>query len=686
MAHRTGPSSARRRPLRRLLRLALAFTLLLLLGAGGLLLYLSHKDLPPIPDDLRSRLYDVRGEELAVFSGSGQTRDPVPLNAVSPYLIQATLSIEDRHFYHHAGFDLKGMGRAVLANLESGRRSQGASTLTQQLARNLYLSHEKTWTRKMREAMYTLQIEMKYSKDDILHMYLNEIYYGHGAYGIEAASRMYFGKSASELNLAESALLAGIPKGPTYYSPYAHPDNAKRRQELILSIMADLGKITPEQAKSAKAESLALKPRSEGAAAADPAPYFRDYVASSAASLLGMSVDEMEHSGLRVYTTLDPDKQRAAETAVAQGMAGATGLETALVSVDPRTGYIQAMVGGVQYRTNSYNHALAVTRQPGSSFKPVMYLTALASKEMTGLTVFNSQPTLFHYDHNRKTYQPRNFGDKYLGEITMGQAIAASDNIYAVNTMMKIGTERVIETARKLGIDSPLGNVPSLALGTSPVSPLEMASAFGVIANGGARLPVTAILKIADADGHTLYSAPTPKAEQAVDPAAAYVLTRLMEGVFETGGTGNRVASVLKRPVAGKTGTTDTDAWMVGFTPELATAVWVGYDKGREIATADGRRAAPIFARYTEQALAGVPPKIFPIPQGVVSLYIDPQSGKLATADCPGKKLMAFIAGTEPKDYCPLHGKPAKTSPAGQQAADEEDRSWWSDLKRWWMN
>lgn len=678
-----------RRRFRRLFRLLAFMTLLLLLAAGGLLGYLYQKDLPPVGDDVRSKLLDSRGNVLTTFTSDGRSRDPVQLNQISPLLIQATLAVEDRKFYDHTGFDLKGMARAVLANLEAGERTQGASTLTQQLARNLYLTHEKTWTRKTKEALFTMQLEMKYSKDEILNMYLNEIYYGHGAYGIEAAARMYFGKAAADLNLPESAMLAGIPKGPTYYSPYTHPDNAKKRQEIILSSMAEVGDITPAAAQAAAKQPLSFKPQGEKNTTVI-APYFRDYVRMLAIDTLQFSSDELEQGGLNVYTTLDPDMQKAAEAAVDKGMDGSSELETALVSIDPRTGYIKAMVGGKNYRSNQFNHALATTRQPGSSFKPIMYLTALSSRTMTGLSVFNSQPTLFHYDNNRKTYQPRNFGDKYLGEINMRQAIAASDNIYAVNTIMKIGADQVAELANKMGIGSPLQPVPSLALGTSPVSPLEMASAFAVIGGGGVKQPATAILKITDSKGNLLYEAPQGQGEEVVEPAAAYVLTRLMEGVFESGGTGNRVASILKRPVAGKTGTTDTDGWMVGFTPELSTAVWVGYDKGREIATSDGRRAAPIFAEFTEKALENVPPKIFPIPDGVVSVYINPQSGKLATAACPDKELETFISGTEPTEYCDLHGEgsvvtPEESSP-GSAAPVKEEHSLWNDIKRWWMN
>lgn len=679
----------KRHRLRRLVRLLAAMTVLLLLAAGALLGYLYNKPLPPIGDDIRSKLFDSRGNVLTTFTTDGRSRDPVALNQIAPQLIQATLAVEDRKFFDHFGFDLKGMARAVLANLEAGERTQGASTLTQQLARNLYLTHEKTWTRKSKEALYTMQLEMKYSKDEILNMYLNEIYYGHGAYGIEAASRMYFGKAAADLSLAESTMLAGIPKGPTYYSPYTHLENAKKRQNIILSSMVEVGDITAAQAAAAAQETLSFKPQDQKNTTV-LAPYFRDYVRGLVIDTLHISNDELELGGLNVYTTLDPDMQQAAEEVVDKEMDADSELETALVSVDPRTGYIKAMVGGKNYRTNQFNHALATTRQPGSSFKPIMYLTALSSKTMTGLSVFNSQPTLFHYDNNRQTYQPKNFGDKYLGEINMRQAIAASDNIYAVNTIMTIGADNVAEMAARMGISSPLQSVPSLALGTSPVSPLEMASAFAVIGNGGIKQPATAILKITDSQGNVIYEAPQAEGEKVVEPAAAYVLTRLMEGVFESGGTGNRVASIIKRPVAGKTGTTDTDGWMVGFTPELSTAVWVGYDKGRDITTSDGRRAAPIFAEFTEKALANVPPKIFPIPDGVVSVYINPQSGKLATAACPEKELETFISGTEPTEYCDQHGTEGATPPAEgtTETADpvKEEHSLWNDIKRWWMN
>jgi 1A family penicillin-binding protein len=666
----------------RVLGAVLAF--LLLLAAGGLAagwFWLGSQSLPAAYISQTSYIYDSRGGVVAALHAGGHRR-PVELSEISPYLVQATLAIEDRRFFEHHGIDLRGLARAAFVNLRSLSAKQGASTLTQQLARNLYLSHERTWSRKLREAVYAAQLEMKYDKTEILTMYLNQIYYGHGAYGIEAAAERYFGKRAAELTLAESAMLAGVPKGPRYYSPFRDMKNAKDRQRLVLNAMVGQGVITREEADAAYREVLHFRPL-ESDGGEGYAPWFRDYVRMLVVDRLGIDERLLTEGGIRVYTTLDPDIQAAAEAAVKNGIPSDSGQQAALVAIDPRNGHIKAMVGGRDYSVNQYNRVFATTRQPGSSFKPFVYLTAL-ERGMTPVTRFRSEPTVFTYDEGRKTYEPRNHNDHYfMDEIDMRTAIASSDNIYAVHTIMAVGPENVVATARRFGIESPMQPVPSLALGTFPVSPFEMASAFGALAAGGVRHEPVAILRIEDRSGRVLYEA-QPGSTRVASPAHAYVLTRLLESVFEPGGTAHRVSAAIRRPVAGKTGTTAHDAWLVGYTPELSAAVWVGFDKARAITRAEAHRAAPIFADFIERALAGVPPKMFPVPEGVVTVYIDPETGKLAGEACPIRRPETFIAGTEPAETCGAHVETREEEPDAVRADHEIRRSWWEDLKRWW--
>jgi 1A family penicillin-binding protein len=674
---------------RNLLSLISALMLACAVAAASLLFYLRAQALPASTLSLTSQMYDRNGELIAAFY-KDQNRSMVPLEQISPWVIRATLAIEDRRFYDHFGLDLRGMLRASAVNLAQMDKVQGASTITQQLARNMFLSHERTWKRKIREALLSLQLEMKYSKDEILEQYLNQIYYGHSAYGIQAAARLYFDKDASDLSLAESALLAGVPKGPLYYSPFLHPDSAKERQRIVLKAMADYGYITPEQAEEAYREPLQYASRQKEDQ--HGAPYFRDYVRRVVTEQLGMDERLFEQGGIRIYTTLDLRAQRAAEEAVAKYLDGQNPeLQAALVAIDPFSGHILAMVGGRDYGQNQFNRALSTSRQPGSSFKPIVYLAALESGRYTPVTRVVSEPTAFVYDEGRKIYRPHNFGNRYFGPIDLREAIQRSDNIYAVHTAMEIGPEEVIDMARRLGITSSMEPLPSLALGTFPVSPLEMAAAFGTIANQGVRVSPVAVLRITDSRGRVLYEA-EPEHVRVIEPGYPYVLTKLMESVFEPGGTGYRIANRLHRPISGKTGTTNSDAWMVGFTPELAAAVWVGYDRGRNLNSLEAYLAAPIFADFMEAALAGQPPSLFPIPPGVVNVYIDAGTGLLASADCDPKeiRLETFVAGTEPLEHCAAHGGtlvPADPGPTGQPGGEERKAprpSWWEGIKSWW--
>lgn len=646
------------------------------------LFIIKKQPLPVMNISQSSQLLDRNGALIDYFH-IGVNRRSVPLENISDYVKQATLSIEDRRFYSHFGIDVKGLGRAILVNLQTGAKKQGASTITQQLARNLYLSHEKTLERKVKEAYYTIQLELHYSKDEILNLYLNQIYFGHGVYGIEAAAQYFFNKSAEQLSLAESTLLAGIPKGPTYYSPFNDMKNAKNRQQLILQAMVNEGFIDEQQKNEAFAEILHFNDK-EQVVVKDNAGYFEDYVISEAINVLKIDEQILFNGGITIYTTLDMSMQEKAEKIISTDLSVKPELQAALISIDPRNGHIKAMVGGRDYNASQFNRVLSKTRQPGSTFKPIVYLTALEKQTATPITTYISEPTIFTYDNN-KQYEPHNYSEKYFNEaITLRKAIATSDNIFAVHTILDTGINSVVEMAHRLGITSELEHVPSLALGTSPVSPIELTSAYGVFANEGNYNKPISILKILNKDGKVLYEADYDT-KDVITKEEAYVLTSLLEDVFTEGGTAHRVKHLINRPVAGKSGTTAVDAWMVGYTPELSTAVWVGYDKDTLLSVAEAHLAAPIFAKFMEAALQDVPPKYFELPANVKTVFIDPESHLLASSACPSYYVEHFIAGTEPTEYCePFATNEADLSqPTSQDVEKIYNSRWWNYFKRW---
>ncbi len=658
---------------KRAFRWTLWGTGMLTAGLAAFLVYAWLVPLPQVPVYQTTTIYSADGAPLYNLHNQGVHRRIIPLSEMPPLLIEATLAVEDRAFYRHFGLDPKGILRAAWVDLKNRDLSQGASTITQQLARNLYLSHDKTWRRKLMEAVYAVRMEMQWSKDDILAMYLNHIYYGESAYGIQAAAETYFGKNARDLTPAEVTLLVGIPKSPSRYSPFRDLEAAKQRQQVVLEAMVAAGVITPEEKQRIAAMPVQIK--ADQPAKTD-APYFLDYVLREAQERYAIEPGLLYNGGLHISTTLDPHIQQAAEAAVRRWMPENSPLQVALVAIEPSTGALRALVGGRDYRTSQYNRALAL-RQPGSSFKPFLYLAALENG-WTAATLQMSEPTVFTFAS--QTYRPRNFGDQYPNRpITMREAIRTSDNIYAVKTHLQLGPEKLMETARRLGIDSPLKAVPSLALGSMEVTPLDMAKAYAAIAGGGKQAGVTAIIQIADAKGRILAQA-SPVRKAVTSPQAAFVLTNMLQAPFEPGGTAYRVRHRLSRPVAGKTGTTDTDAWMVGFTPQLAAAVWVGYDQPQKLTTAESRLAAVIWADFMEQALADQPVETFPVPEGVVQAYIDPQTGHLATPHCPTVTLEVFIAGTEPTETCSIH--PGRIPPA-DPTTPEEPRSLWQRLWDW---
>jgi 1A family penicillin-binding protein len=635
-------------------------------------LYLRSQPLPKTDINETTTIYGADNAVIATLY-EGENRVFLPLAQIPKYVQQASIAIEDRKFYEHPGFDIKRIAGAALTDLRHMSKVEGASTITMQLARNLYLNHDKTWMRKYREALLTIQLELNYTKPELLELYLNQIYYGHAAYGIQAAAKTYFGKNASDLTLAEASMLAGIPKGPRFFSPFLNMEAAKNRQRIVLDMMVNEQYITREQANEAFAQSLTFVSPEDGKGKTI-APYFRDYVVKLAKEKYGLDEEAIEHGGLKIYTTLDPAMQQKAEAAVQKYLPKDRDLQAALVAIEPQTGYIRAMVGGRDYTKSQFNRTTA-RRQPGSALKPALYLAALENG-FTPLTKIKSEPTVFTLGNN-ETYIPKNYGDQYMHDyITMGEAIARSDNIYAVQTHLTIGPDKMLNMSKRLGIDSPLQPLPSLALGSNPVMPLEMARMFATIANQGQKAEPLAILRILDREGKPLVET-QPEVQQVISRENAFLLTHMMEKVFQPGGTGQRVRSQLHRPVAGKTGTTDYDAWLGGFTPQLAAAVWVGYDDNRKIDSfADARQAAPIWASFMEQALAEKPASVFPVPPGVVPIYVDTGSGKLASQDSKQQELMYFIPGSEPKEYYEAPKAEKKEEP-------KKEKSFWDKLKFW---
>ncbi len=615
---------------------------------------------PPALAVPQSTLYYSDDGTVIGESHSGQKRYWVALKDVSPHLIDATISIEDKSFFTHSGFDYKRIAGAALADLKAMSKVQGASTITQQYARNLYLAHEKTWKRKAVEALYTLRLEMNYSKDEILEGYLNTIYYGNGAYGVQAASRYYFGKDAKDLTLAEASMLAGIPKGPNIYSPFASLEKAKQRQQTVLYTMKVNGFIDDLTAQKAQIEKLKLVGNHQNDQLGK-APYFQDAVRNALKNSLNFDDRTISLGGLKVYTTLNLEHQEIAEKSISKMISADSEIQAGFIAMDPKNGYVKALVGGRNYDESPFNRAVQAVRQPGSTMKPILYYAALENG-FTPSTTMKSQLTTFKFDDGRSEYTPHNFNNKYAEEdITMAQALALSDNVYAVKTHLFLGEETLIETARRFGIKSKMTNVPSLALGTSGVRVSEMAGAYSILANGGKKVEPVLIKKVENHKGEVIYEYKGEE-EEVLKPELASVMTHMLTGIFDkklngySSVTGSTLIKKMTRPYAAKSGTTETDSWMIGYAPQLVSAVWTGYDKGKPIElTVEKSYAKNIWLDFMEKALDNEPAKKFKAAKGTVSVYVDPANGKLAADGCPVKRLTIFEAGTEPTEFCTDH-------------------------------
>lgn len=619
-----------------------------------------------------SKILDANGELIAFISQ--ENRLPVTLESISPYMRQAIIAMEDSRFYSHHGIDPAGMARALYRNIIARDVVEGGSTITQQLAKNLYLDPRRTAGRKLEELVLTIQLERKYTKNEILVMYLNEIYFGQGSYGIEAASRTYFNKAAKDLGLAESAMLAGIPRAPGIYNPSVNPAAARERQEIVLDRMAELGMIDENKAAQAKKQFLQpLKATAQNMSA----PYFTSEIIRQLGKKHQDNLEILYSGGLSIYTTLDKNMQEAAEKALAEGLSGKDlDLNGALVAVEPKTGRIKALVGGKDYSQSQFNRALS-RMQPGSAFKPFLYAAAI-DRGYTAGTVVTCEHVSFT-DAQGSIYQPKDFQGGYHNRpYTLKEALYTSDNLVAVKLNDMVGPSVAAAYARRMGIASDVQPVLSLPLGTSEVTPLEMAGAYSTLANGGIRNDPYFISKVTDSSGRVLEEH-RPKPERALDEKTCYIITDMLTGVLKAGGTAPGVYNSVKRPAAGKTGTTENykDAWFVGYTPDLAAAVYVGYDeKNRGSGLTGSQAAAPVWSLFIREALKDVPAREFPVPQGIVKVNICADDGMLAGGLNTLTIEAAFVRGTEPTSVCPGAGAGVIIEELRQNINRERD-SWW---------
>ncbi|MBE3590995.1 MAG: penicillin-binding protein 1A [Firmicutes bacterium] len=642
---------------------------LALLGAGLLLAAaVAAMPLPSVQLPEATRLYDRNGRLIGSFFT--QNRTNVTSSQIPADLRHAVVAIEDDRFYQHHGIDPVGIARALVRDVVAGRVVEGGSTITQQLAKNLYLTPSRTLARKLQEAFLALKLEQRYSKDEILTMYLNTVFFGDSAWGVEAASEHYFGKPVSELDLAESATLAGMIRSPETLSPIRHPEAATARRNVVLQRMAELGYISADAARRASREPMRTASLAVPVARAG---YFMDYVRDELATRYPEVAQALSRGGFRVFTTLDLDMQRAAEAAVQNilpvGSRDANGVpqpEAALVALDPQTGAILAYVGGRDYSVTKFDRVTEARRQPGSAFKPFLYVTVLQRGYPPTATQLDAPVSFPGPTPDSPPFTPKNFDNQYTDQpMNMRDAVAESKNVVAARWMAVVGPSAVIRTARAMGISSPLEDSIPLALGTSAVTVLEMARGYTPLATLGWRAEPFAVRRVEDASGHVIVPEGLfgPHTRKVLDPGVAYVMTDILKSVFDYGtGAGVRI----DRPAAGKTGTTDQDGWLIGYTPNLLAAVWVGDDHYKPIGGTGATLAGPIWHSFMAAATAGLPAVDWTMPDDVVRLQVSALDGLLPNPSSPVRSEV-FLRGTEPTAVSPAGDAFAVSSrrPAG---------------------
>lgn len=693
------PVRRRRRPVwQRLLIYLLLLVLLGIVVGGGYLVVLlvqvsqmlpSSEQIVNLKPYVGTRILSQDGVVLATLTN--ERRELAKLSEFPKPLVDAVVAIEDSQFYRHRGISPRAVFRAVWVNLRAGRYAQGGSTITMQLARNAFLTQKKTFHRKLQEALLALQMEQHLTKEQILETYLNEVYFGSGAYGAKTAARVYFNKPLNKLTLAECALLAGVIRRPSVYSPHENPDLALRRRDRVLERMRALGFIDEQQYEEAKREPIRVVPlRRQGISY--KAPYFVFHVLKQLMEDYG--ADQIYKAGLTVETTLNWQMQQAAEQALREGLARygrGNATQGAIIAIDPQTGFIRAMVGGVEFSKSQYNATTQGRRQPGSAFKPIVYCAAIDKGLLTPDSRILDAPV--SYPSYPRPYRPKNADGRYHGSVTVRQAIAYSINIPAVKTIAMVGPQTVIEYARKLGIQSPLEPNLSLALGSSAVRPIEMAVAYGVFASGGNRCEPLAIVRVRDSEGNIIQENAPEITYGVIPESTAKTMDDLLKGpVRMPGGTAYRILHDFP-DARGKTGTTDEgrDAWFVGYTPDLVTAVWVAREvvdpvKKQKVylpmpRVFGGTVCAPIWKEFMSKAVPlqkewlhklepGDVPQKPQKPESVdtVTVILCDDTGMVATPACPHTHRFTFQRGEEPTQRCTLHGLQQPSGPATPEA------------------
>jgi penicillin-binding protein 1B len=645
--------------------------------ADGASIHFKHgavSELVTLPGRQKLAQYSLEPELITnVVAGEREKRRLVHFNEIPKSLVQAVVSVEDKRFFEHAGFDPLRIIKAAYVDLREHRKEQGASTLTMQLARGLYLEPQKRWRRKFSELMITTILEQRLSKEQIFELYANSVYLGRrdtfNINGFGEAAQAYFGTEIGRLTLPQAALIAGVIQRPTYFNPFRYPERATRRRNVVLRLMRDNQYITAQEYTTSVNAPLNLAPET---AEAGDAPYFLALMNDELQSRLP---DDDADSGLnQVYTTLDPDLQRAATEAVDMGIRKVDAIvrkkhlardgalpQVALIALDPHNGAVKALVGGRNYAKSQLNHAIA-KRQPGSIFKPFVYTAALNTALEGGPDVFTEAtalidvPTTFQFAN--QVYEPGNFKQEYMGLVTLREALAHSLNVATVSLAEQVGYGKVVAVAQRAGLNNQIQATPAAALGAYDATPMEMSGAYTIFANQGVFVKPTFVNQVRTAGGRVIVSG-SPERRQALDPRVAYLMVDMLQEVLRSGTAAGVRSMGFKATAAGKTGTSH-DGWFAGFTPDLLCVVWVGFDDNRELNIEGAHSALPIWAEFMKQAMAYYPGKrdFSSAPAGIVAAKIDPETGDLAGLYCPNPRTAYFISGSEPKVACALHVSP----------------------------